>query len=231
MIKAVFFDVDGTIIESKQLLLKAFNLALLDIQEQPVDAKIFEMAKSKELGTIGHYVVTILGKPEKKAKMYASYMMHYEDILKNEVELIPGTLEVFEKLREDGIKIGLQTTQYRAMLEIILNRFSLELDASVARDEVENKKPAPDQILKLCEIVGVQPEESVVVGDWVGDIEAGIAAGSKTIGVLTGLNTEEELVAACADKVVQDITSVPQILSDGFKPVSLEGGSLKAKAD
>ena len=213
MIRAVFFDVDGTIIASMNLLLKAFNLALADIGEEPVDGKIFQMAKSKELGTISHYVTTVLGKPEKKAQMYASYVRHYTYMLQNEVQLIPGTPEVFRQLREKGIKIGLQTTQYRAMLEIILNKFTLNLDATVARDEVINKKPAPDQILKLCELLAVSPEGSLVVGDWVGDIQAGKSAGAKTAGVLTGLSTGEELTLAGADHVVQDITSIPDLVS------------------
>lgn len=212
MIKAVFFDVDGTIVASKDLLLKAFNLALVGIGEEPVDEKIFEMAKSKELGTISHYIVSVLGKSEKKAKMYALFMANYEKLLKNEVELIPGTLEIFQKLRENGIKIGIQTTQYRAMLDIILNKFTLNPDASVARDEVVDKKPAPDQILKLCELLSVSPEESLVVGDWIGDIEAGRAAWAQTLGVLTGLSTGDELAAAGADNVFQDINSVIQIV-------------------
>lgn len=215
MIKAVFFDVDGTIVASKDLLLKAFNLALVGIGEEPVDEKIFEMAKSKELGTISHYIVSVLGKSEKKAKMYALFMANYEKLLKNEVELIPGTLEIFQKLRENGIKIGIQTTQYRAMLDIILNKFTLNPDASVARDEVVDKKPAPDQILKLCELLSVSPEESLVVGDWIGDIEAGRAAGAQTLGVLTGLSTGDELAAAGADNVFQDINSVIQIVFPG----------------
>ena len=213
MIKAVFFDVDGTIIDSKDLLLKAFNLALEDIGEKPIDEKIFEIAKYRQLGTISYYVTDVLGKPEKKAQMYAAHMMHYSEILKNEVQLVPGTLEVFQELRNGGIKIGIHTMQYRAMVDIVLNKFGIDADATVAHEEVENRKPAADQILKLCELLSVLPEESVVVGDWIGDIKSGKSAGAKTIGVLTGLNTAEELIAAGADKIVPDITGVPDALT------------------
>ena len=212
MIKAVFFDVDGTLVESHMLILKAFNRALREVGEEPTDATVFNISKKHETDTLEYYMGNVLGKPEKVGEFTASFVKNYLLIIRDEVELIPGVKEVWQGLRARGIKIGVLTAQYRVMVEMLLCKFGLVPDASVAREEVENKKPAPDQVLKLCEMLGVGAQDCLVVGDWTGDMEAGRRAGSRTAAVLTGICTREELEAAGADDVVEDITHLPSVI-------------------
>lgn len=209
---AVLFDVDGTIIDSKEYLLEALNRALEDLGEGRVGRSMFEIAKKEELGTLEYYSKNILKKPEKKVLLYSHFIKHYLSLLENEVQLIDSAEKTFRVLSEKKIKTGILTTQYRIMLEVILTRFGLKPDATITREEVRRKKPAPDQVFALCEKLSVRPFQTLVVGDWTGDMKAGKAAGAKTAGVLSGISSEEELKEAGADFIVPDIGSIPEIL-------------------
>lgn len=207
MLKAVLFDIDGTLIsldgamESTQKAIKQLGLSV--------------PTKETLLPTFGYtaeeyFPMLFPGKEDlleefKKLKNQVYYTEH----LAKPFEHTPGVLAA---VKEKGLKIGIVTTNRRERALFIMVDNNLSFDALVGVDDIENRKPAPDGILKACRDLGVKPEEVIMVGDHIFDIQAGKAAGVYlTIGVTTGRNTREELEAE-ADKVVDDIRGVLDFL-------------------
>ena len=103
-------------------------------------------------------------------------------------ELVPieGVAEVLETLRSRGYKLALVTnagdkTVGRARKSLdILNKF----DILVTRNSVKRFKPHPEPIFKVCEVLEKKPETCVMIGDFPQDIQAGKAAGTKTVAIL-----------------------------------------------
>lgn len=213
MIKAILFDVDGTLLDSKDYLLEAFNLALSDIGERGIGREVFfGMVKRNFDNTLGYYISNILKKPEKEKALTLAFIKQYLTMIEEKLELLPGTDQTWKRLKDSGIKIGILTNQYRVMLDIFLNKFSLIPDAYITREDVQNKKPDGEGIRKLCDALGVGIEDVLVVGDWTGDVLAAKDAGARAVAVLSGVSRKEDLELAGADEIIEDVNCLPGLL-------------------
>lgn len=158
-IKAVIFDMDGTIVDS--------SLDFDAIREEiglPGGADILQsIAAMDEPGRSRAFAV--LHKYEKKAAGKAS--------------LRDGAAETLEALREKGIKVALLTRNSSDSVREITDRLKLELDAMVSRDD-GTPKPSPEGIYRIAEELGVDPAETLMVGDYIFDVLTGKAAGAVT---------------------------------------------------
>ena len=127
-------------------------------------------------------------------------------------ELLPGAEEALARLRESGIKVGLITRNCRAATEMVLSRVS-SYDLLLTRDDVPRLKPDPDHVHKALALLGSPPTEAAMVGDHKFDREAGRAAGAALcIGVRTGSSSDEELLAAGAEAVIDSVAGLPEWL-------------------
>jgi len=93
--------------------------------------------------------------------------------------LKPQTVRVLDALALRGYRVGLLTNNSRRCLDTVLGRFRLRLDGCVSRDEAESK-PSPALVLLLADRLGVRPEQMLVVGDCLFDVEAGRRASART---------------------------------------------------
>lgn len=114
-------------------------------------------------------------------------------------DLVPGLCDVITRLRERGIKIGSTTGYPRIVAEPVLEAAKEQgysPDFSMCADEVPAGRPAPWMIYRNMEALNIFPPHSVIkVGDTVPDIEAGLNAGTWTVG-LTQTGSEVGLTAA-----------------------------------
>lgn len=114
--------------------------------------------------------------------------------------------EVFQGLRDRGLKLGLATNDAEAPARAHLAGAGvLDLfDFVAGSDSGHGGKPAPGQLLAFVDQVGVDPAQTVMVGDSLHDLHAGAAAGMRRVAVLTGIAKAPEL-APHADAVLADI--------------------------
>ena len=107
-------------------------------------------------------------------------------------KLMKNAKEVLNKIKEKKLKIGLvtNTTTKRAEAELKFHKVRELFDVVVTADDVERPKPYPDPILKACELLGVQADEIMYVGDTTNDYKAGKSAGAFVI----GFNTKGDLI-------------------------------------
>nr|WP_328805995.1 HAD family hydrolase [Pseudooceanicola endophyticus] len=126
--------------------------------------------------------------------------------------LVPAAplVPLLEGLRGQGLRLGVMTndTEFSARAQLsgagVLELF----DFIAGHDSGHGAKPAPDPLLAFARAMSLPPETVVMVGDSTHDLEAGRAAGMRTLGVLTGMAGPADL-APLADAVLDDIGHLP----------------------
>lgn len=117
---------------------------------------------------------------------------------------------LFSGLREQGSRVAVATMDDRAPTEAILAHLgAIDLvDVLVCADDGLPPKPAPDMVWAVCRVAGVDPAQTVVVGDAVTDMQMGRAAGAGlVVGVLSGV-TPKGMLAPQADVLVQSVAEL-----------------------
>ena len=129
--------------------------------------------------------------------------------------LMSGCFETLVWLRENGVKMGVATSNSQSVAEKILeiNKLRQFFLAVVGRSPELRMKPHPDQILTCFKKINVDPHRGVVVGDSVRDIGAAKAAGIYSIAIPTYFTKREALEKAGADKIIEGLWELPNTLT------------------
>ena len=117
-------------------------------------------------------------------------------LLDNHLEPFADALKTVAELRERGIAIAVASSSVRERLDHTLRGAGLHFDVTIAGDEVEHGKPAPDIFLAAAKALNVAPEDCVVVEDSPPGVAAGRAAGMATLAVCRIPGSEHTLVDA-----------------------------------
>jgi len=187
-LKAVIFDLDGTLINSaipfrkmKSRIIKHFEdvgvtsgLLNVEMMNFEITRKAVEDLESK--GFPQQYIKEAL---EKASKIMNEVELESHD----DTSLIPNVPETLEALKKQGLKLGLMTRSCREYAEIILAKFNLRkyFDVIIARDDVESPKPDPSHPARLLELLNVSAEETLFIGDHWSDAECAKRSGLKFV--------------------------------------------------
>jgi HAD superfamily hydrolase (TIGR01549 family) len=126
----------------------------------------------------------------------------------------PEAIELFDWMDARGLKRGIITRNCRASIDVIVRRIGHDLGVIIAREDAE-PKPAPNGVLLALDRLGVEPEDTFMVGDFAFDIEAGKTAGCRTIFLRTRKFSKLEVNA---DFEVRSLLEIPGIIE------AVEGG-------
>ncbi len=209
--KAIIFDFDGTLINSLPYHVMAFRDLLF---ERRVRIDTEHMKKLVGLSTR-----TILQELKKKYKIKENIddlreerRYHYFKFLGNRNLVFPGVMKLLEKLRFD-YKIAIATGSSRSTLTHSTHKEFQEIfDFIITINEVENGKPAPDQLIVCAKKMKVKPEECLVIGDSIYDHIAAKRAKMDSIGVLTGYTSAKDLKKSGAKQVLKSVSEIRKVL-------------------
>lgn len=117
-----------------------------------------------------------------------------------------------KRLYKKGFLLAVASSRSRSSLLRYLDQLHITdcISCIVAADDVSHVKSAPDMVFKVLDELGGKPEESIVVGDMIYDVEMGKNAGTKTCGVTYGNGTREQL--SKADYVIDDFAELLNIV-------------------
>jgi HAD superfamily hydrolase (TIGR01509 family) len=202
MIKAILFDVDGTLIDSNDLHATAWREAFLHFG---VDVPLENVRG--QIGKGGDNLMPALLPPdllEAKGEEIESYRgdLFKRDYLPRVVPF-PGVRDLFERLAADGKTIVLASSAKADELHFHLGVIGAEdlVAATTSADDVDSSKPDPDIFQAALKKAGVGPDEAVVVGDTPYDIQAACKAGLRTLALRSGGFPEEALREAGAVEI------------------------------
>lgn len=206
-VSAAIFDLDGTIVDSREQWNKAFLEVLKSLGKDITDTSAVEHGFPIEDNwrhLLAKYKIkTNKTLPELKILTYQSYKEQL-----SEVKLKNGVFDFLKGLKDGGIKIALATNAEWSVVEKIFDYLGLEgmFDATVTGEEIINLKPAPDMLLTAADKLGFVPEDCLAFGDTESDIEAAKSAGMKVVIIVN--DEKEERTLRGADLLVEHYSDV-----------------------
>ena len=139
-------------------------------------------------------------------------ILHYhEQKAVTESKLNANTKQTFSALRKAGIHIGVLTRNRRSNALAIASKHKLRFDAVIGREDGP-VKPDAFGVLRICEQFGVEPEETLLVGDYLFDLLCAKAAGA--VAVLLVNHNQADAFAEHADFCIEDISRILQIIEE-----------------
>jgi phosphoglycolate phosphatase-like HAD superfamily hydrolase len=206
MVKAVIFDIDGTLIDSVDLHAAAWREALRHFGHDLPFEKI-----RAQIGKGGDLLMAAL-LPEEEVRRRGKEIEEYRlELFKREylprVRPFPGVRELFERIGADGKRIALASSAKKEELERYERIAGIEdmVDAKTSSDDAEKSKPYPDIFeAALDHLAGIRAVDAIAVGDTPYDAQAAGKAGLRTIGLLCGGWPEPELREAGCIAIYRD---------------------------
>jgi len=208
--KAMFLDIDGTLMDTNYLHIEAWAWAFEEVGARPPRSRIHHGVGKGSDKLIPEFVED--GKAERVSELHSEYYAE----LQERGHPLPGAKELVASLAERGYEVWLATSAKPEELEHHMQELGAEGKMAwvVSSDEAEESKPAPDIFGLALERAGVSPEDAVVVGDSVWDVEAAKDAGVRAAAVMTGgAFSRAELEEAGAYAVYDDCH---ELLDDDF---------------
>jgi phosphoglycolate phosphatase len=216
MIKAVIFDLDGTLkefnLDTKACRIKSINL----LTQQGFSSSLFSLDESAfdMLKKVKESQIKKDGKTQDFSKikdMIFSVVEEFELEAAKTAKIFEGIPETLKALKDRELELALCTISSEKTTDYILKRFQLEqfFDAVVTRDSVFEIKPSPTHLEAALDALKVGSQEALLVGDSVKDIECAVQLDVLAVGVTTGLSPIEELTRSGAHYIASSVTDIP----------------------
>jgi pyrophosphatase PpaX len=214
MIECVLFDLDGTIVDTNELIISSFMYALKDNGFAPLTREEI----IPYMGTTLQQQIRVFSGLEDASgaleNSYRSFNNEHHDEL---VRPFPQVNETMEELLRRGIKMGIVTTKIRPTTIKSLEMFDLlkYMDTIVTVNDVTEPKPHPEPVLTAVNNLGVDPRKTLMVGDSTVDIQSAKAAGVYAAGVAWSLKGEDTLRKYDPDYIIHNMKDIIEIVERG----------------
>jgi HAD superfamily hydrolase (TIGR01509 family) len=203
-VKAILFDLDGTIVDSKRAYLKALKTALLKMGKQDTlnSSLATEIPKRLEQNLP---IEDIIQGVDVNAFL-EHYLSAYYQATAEETRLLPGISRALNELSR-RFRLALTTMRYVPKERVIeeLARFNIihYFECIITASDTHDPKPSPEALVECAKQLNVAINQCAVVGDSVVDIRAGKNAGTKTVAVLSGIFPREDLQKEKPDLIIE----------------------------
>ncbi len=181
-ITTVLFDFDGTLMNTNEVIINSWQHTFKELEGKEVEVK-------KIIETLGETLEFTMEKffpnvdVKEAIKIYRSYhAKNFGDM----ISLFPNGKEILEKLKKDGYKLGLVTSRLKGTTYEGLEYYKIleYFDAVVTKEDTTRHKPDPEPIEEALKRLKALPEEAIMIGDTLFDIEC--AKNAKMQSVLVG---------------------------------------------
>ena len=214
MFKMVIFDWDGTLADTRDAIIEAFQRVLHNIgchvTDEFLERQIGIGARNMLKNALRHsgieYDESLIDR-----LLREKIEIHLE--LTHKVRLFEGVTDLLEALKSK-VKIALATMSNRRIIEKVLAEKEIMdyFDIIITADEVNDPKPNPEIFLKCAEAAGCRPEDCVVVEDSIFGVMAAKRAGMRCIAIPSGFYSKSELRDLKPDLIVESIKEKNMIL-------------------
>ena len=181
-VNGIFFDLDGTIVDSREAYYEAARLAFKAIGQEPPENNVTleiprKLEKKQQINNV------VKGNLRKFLRVY---LKAYRSITMEKTKPLPNVSNTFN----------------------IARHFAYVVTAL----DTDRPKPSPEALTKCAKALDVKMCDCIIVGDSISDVRAGKAAGCKTVAVLSGLFSHQELSKENPDLILEDVTDLPNFI-------------------
>lgn len=204
--KAILFDLDGTLLDSVPIIIEASRISY-EKMGLPFD----ETAVRKLIGIPLKEQSRIIAGSNALA-----FLDTYREVYRSlpDSNLFPEAENTLRCLKENGYRLGVVTSKIRksAMRTIENLQIADYFECIVTADDVARPKPHPEPVLKALQLMEIQPDQALFVGDSIFDIKCGHAAGVAVAAVTWGSGTVDELMAGSPEMQFDNLQDFNQTL-------------------
>lgn len=214
--KLALFDVDGTLMDSQAMILASLTAAFTS-EDLPLPSR------EEMLGIVGLSLVKAMAalRPDDEAECHERLAQSYKQAFwtyrtdKSFPEVpFDGALDLLRRLQaRDDVLIGIATGKSQRGVRHIIDQFGLEgVFATIQTSDDAPSKPHPGMILQAMSETGARPEDTVMIGDALFDIDMAHAAGVKAVAVGWGFQPQGVLARARPHAIVNDFSELEETL-------------------
>jgi HAD superfamily hydrolase (TIGR01509 family) len=205
MIKLVIFDLDGVLVEARDMHYDALNRALGRIDEKYVISREEHLSTYDGLPTTKklNMLTEQKGLPEDKHDTVWKYKQEETvNIITNEMQYDERLRKVLQQLKQDGLKICVCSNSIRESTKMMLIKKGLMeyMEFYISNQDVKNSKPNPEMYLKAMINLGVAPKECVIVEDSHIGRKAALSSGGHLCGVINTPDVTYEKIKYIIDR-------------------------------
>ena len=214
MIKGVIFDMDGVLVDNKDVHIEAF---LIFCRRYGLDTDTERLMPLFGMGN-DDIMTALFGRPlpaEDVDRYSKEKEKIYREIFAERIAPTPGLVDLLKGLKERGIKIAVGSSGMRANVDFVLEKCGIKeyFDAVADGDQVTKAKPDPEVFLLAASLMGLPNEECLVFEDSFAGVAAARAAGSPVIALATTFPRERH---DDYDMIIDDFTDIDASVLDRF---------------
>ena len=206
---AIIFDLDGTIIDTEELILASFRKGSEEVLGEAIPDELVRPLIGIPLIEQARQLV-----PEHAEELMEAYRRHNIELHDKLIRYFEGTREMLEELRAEGRRLSVVTSKRNEPAMEGLSSFNLQgyFEFVSGLEDTNKHKPDPEPLLVAARRMAVPIEECIYVGDSVYDIQAASAAGMTAIAALWGMYPREQLVGAGAKYEAASPSELPALI-------------------
>ena len=218
-IRAVLFDLDGTLIDTLPDLHAAACAMLNDLGRPPLPLESIRAYVGRGIPNLikrvlanSLHVAEDPNPPPPEA--VASYRRHYAHENGRNAKVYPGVLEGLASLRAQGVPLGVVTNKADTFIQPLLEQTGLSgyFEVLVGGDRLPKVKPDPMPLVWACGRLGVSPAETLFIGDSINDALAARAAGCPVFLLPYGYNEDRDVHELDCDAIVESVRDAVKLI-------------------
>jgi phosphoglycolate phosphatase len=188
-VDAVLFDMDGTLLDSWDALVGAYQDATTEVRGAPWPVERPDIDRVIQLSARDAFPLLADGDLELAARIQHAFGESYRRRA-DQIALYDGVADTLRALHESGVRLGIATSKSRVRLDRDLEQTGIAelIETTICGDEVPAAKPDPAPIVAVLERLGLDPSRVLYVGDGANDVMAAQAAGVRAVGAGYGFH-------------------------------------------
>jgi phosphoglycolate phosphatase-like HAD superfamily hydrolase len=191
-VDAVLFDWDGTLMDTKETILRSYREASTEIYGEPYPTEHGELEQLIQLRAKESFLIVARGDEERAAQVGVRFGEAYA---RNQASATPfdGIADALREIVALGVQVGVATSKARSRFESDAQRAGVRdlFAVTITGDDVTAAKPDPEPVTRAIDELGLEPASCFYVGDGPNDVLAARAAGAVTVGVAWGFHPDE----------------------------------------